>query len=222
MQESREFQNIIEEIIKSYEIKVKAVLSLIKQVVQKVIIFHKEQIKMSDKLKDILAKNQSFRRKDFDTMIANIRIQQAQREKEITHVIEIFCKEEEEIVARLKEMLSGKTAYTLQKFEPLRKKMLEHPKERERKLSRMLKNFHQDQEQLAGALRKLIEKGPAVRIKDFKAMINAFRIEHQEEIAVADEILEEFERIKDEISHQWRKVIAIESKGEYRAPLAES
>jgi ferritin len=99
--------------------------------------------------------------------------------------------------------------------------MLEHPKERERKLSRMLKNFHRDQKQLAAALRRLIEKGPAVRIKDFKAMIKAFHIEHQEEIGAADEILEEFERIKDEISHQWRKVIAVESKGEHRAPLAE-
>jgi ferritin len=99
--------------------------------------------------------------------------------------------------------------------------MLEHPKERERKLSRMLKNFHRDQKQLAAALRRLIEKGPAVRIKDFKAMIKAFHIEHHEEISGVDEILEEFERVKDEIGSQWRKVIAIESKGEYRAPLVK-
>jgi len=223
MQESSEFHNLIEEIVNSYEVKVKAVLYLIKQVVQKVKIFHKEQIKMSDKLKDILARNQSLRRKDFDTMIANIRIQQAQREKEITQMVENFYEEEKEMVARMREMLSGKTPCTLKEFEFLRKKMLEHPKERERQLSRMLKNFHRDQEQLAWALRKLIEKGPAVRIKDFKAMIKAFHIEHHDQISGVDEILEEFERVKDEIGSQWSNLIVIVSKrGEYRAPFAES
>lgn len=221
MKERQAFQSIIEEIINSYEIKVKTVTSLIRQVVQKVKLFHKEQIKMADKLKDILAKNQSLRRKDFDSMISGIQTQQVKREKEISHMVETFYKKEEENLVKLREILSGKVSCTLKEFELLRKKMLELPKERERKLSRMLKNFHRDQKQLAAALRRLIEKGPAVRIKDFKAMIKAFHIEHQEEISAADEILEEFERIKDEISHQWRKVIAIESKGKHRAPLAE-
>lgn len=222
MRERQEFRIIAEEIVNSYEIKVKTVTSLIRQVVQNVKIFYEEQIKMADRLKDILAKNQSLRKKDFDAMIADIQTQQAKREKEITHMIEKFCKEEEEIVARLRTILSGKTPCTLKEFELLRKKMMEHPKEREKNFSRMLKNFHRDQKQLVAALRRLLEKGPAVRIKDFKAMIKAFHIEHQEEICTADEILEEFERIKDEISHQWRKVIAIESKGEYRVPLAKS
>lgn len=221
MKEGQEFRNVIEEIINSYEAKVKTVTSLIKQVVQKVKIFHKEQIKMADRLKDILAKNQSLRRKDFDNMIADIQTQQAKREKEITHIVDNSCKEEEEMVARLKEILSGKSPCTLEDFKLLKKKMLDRPKERERKLSRMLKSFHREQEELAAVLRKLLEKGPAVRIKDFKAMIKAFHIEHHEQISGVDEILEEFERVKDEIGSQWHKVIATAGKGEYRAPLVK-
>jgi len=218
MDERKEFYNIIEEIINSYELKVRPVTSLIRQVVQKIKIFHREQVQMAERLKDILAKNRSLRRKDFETMIADIRIQHDKREIEITHMIENFCKEEEKTVASLREILSGKNPCTLEDFKLLKKKMLDRPKERERRLSRMLKNFHRDQEELAAVLRKLLEKGPAVRVKDFKAMIRAFHIEHQDEISGIDEILEEFERVKDEIGSQWQKVIATVSKGGVTAP----
>lgn len=219
MDEGKEFCNIrLEEIINSYELNVSTVTSLIRQVVRKVKIFHREQTQMAEKLKDILAKNRSLRRKDFDTMIADIQIQQAKREKGITHMIENFCKEEEETVAGLREILSGKSSSTIESFNILKKKMLGRPKEREKRLSRMLKNFHRDQEEIAVVLRKLLEKGPAVRIKDLKAMIRAFQIEHQDEISGVDEILEEFERVKDEIGSQWQNVIATVSKAGVTVP----
>jgi len=221
MKEGHDFRNIVEEIINSYEIKVKTVTSLIKQVVQKVKYFHREQIQMADRLKDLLAKNQSLRRKDFNSIIADIQIQQAQRESEIGHMVENFCKEEEEIVSKLKEIVSGNSLSTLEDFNNLKKRMLSQSKERERKLSRMLKNFHREQEELAAGLRKLLEKGPGVRIKDFKTMIRAFHIEHQEEISGVDEVLEEFERVKDEIDAQWQNVMATAGKGEYRAPFVK-
>lgn len=222
MKERNEFQNIIDKIINSYEIKVKTVASLMRQVVQKIKGFHEEQIRMADKLKDILAKNRSLRRKDFDTMMADIRIKQSQREKEISQMVEDFCKEEEEMVGKLREIISGNIPCAFKDFNILKKRMLNRPKESEKKLSRMLKNFHQEQQELAAGLQKLLEKGPEVRIKDFKAMIKAFHIEHHDEIIRVDEILDEFERVKDEIGSQWQKVIANVSKGEYRAPLAES
>jgi hypothetical protein len=222
MREGREFRNLLEEIINSYEAKVGTVTSLIEQVVHKIKHFHREQIRIADQLKDILAKNQSLRRKDFDTMIADIRFQQVLREKEVTHMVKNFCKEEEEIVAKLREVISEKNPFTLEDFNILKKRMLERPKERERKLSRMLKNFHQEQEELAAALRKLLEKGSRVKIKDFKAMIKAFRLEHKDEFNGLDEILEEFERAKDKIGNQWQKVMDTMGQGEYRTPLAES
>ena len=225
MKEEKEFRSIIEEIINSYEIKARTVTYLIRQVVKKIKNFHRAQVNMADKLKDILAKNQSLRRKDFDTMIADIQIRQAKREKEIAHMVENFCREEEEIVVSLREILSGKSPSTLKDFNILKKKMLEQPKERERRISRMLKNFHREQEELVAVLRKLLEKGPEVRLKDFKAMIKAFHIEYQEEISGVDEILEELERVKDEIGGQWQKVMATAGKGRSTAPpfpLAEA
>ena len=48
MKEGKEFYNIIEEIINSYELKVRTVTSLIRQVIQKIKIFHRgfERVKV--------------------------------------------------------------------------------------------------------------------------------------------------------------------------------
>ena len=66
-----------------------------------------------------------------------------------------------------------------------------------KKISRMLKDFHRDQEEINTALRMLLEKGSSVKIKDFKAMLKAFRIERKNI------------RLKiDEIDDQWNMVMA--------------
>lgn len=77
-----------------------------------------------------------------------------------------------------------------------------------KKISRMLKDFHRDQEEINTALRMLLEKGSSVRIKDFKAMLKAFRIERKNGRLKINEILNEFEKAKDEIDDQWNMVIA--------------
>jgi len=221
MKERNEFRNLVEEIVNSYEIKAKSVTSLIRQTVKKINNFRQEEVQIAEKLKETLAKKRSLRRKDFDTMIADIRDQQAKKEKEITHMVENFCEEEEETVAQLRGILSGESLCTLDDFQILKKRMLRRPNGKERRLTLMLKNFHRDQEELTAAFRKLLEKGSQVKIKDFKAMIKAFHIEHQDEVSEVDEMLEEFERVKDEISNKWQKVLVTVNKGEYRAPLAE-
>lgn len=200
-------RNIVEQIVNSYESKVKTVTSLMKEVHQRVKNYHIEQEQMTNRSRDILAKNECLRKKDFDTMIAGIRSQQEAREKEVSQMVEDFCKEEEETVAKLKEILTVKSASTLEDFKVLKERMLNRPKEREKRVSQMLKDFHRDQEELNTAFRMLLGKGSSVRIKDFKAMVKAFQIERRDENAEVDRVLEEFERVKDEISNQWQKVM---------------
>jgi len=208
MKGSKELGIIVEEIVSSYDLKVKTVISLMRQVNQEIKNYHKEQELMVNKLKDILAKNECLRKKDFDKMMSGIRNQQESREKEVSQVVENFYKEEEEMVTKLREVLAIKSPSTLEDFKILKEKMLNRPKEREKRISQMLKDFHRDQDELSTVLKMLLKKGPSVRIKDFKAMVKAFHIEHKYENAEVDRILEEFEKVKDEISNQWQRVMA--------------
>jgi len=123
-------------------------------------------------------------------------------------MVEDFCKEEEETAAKLKDILMVRSCSTLEDFRVLKEKMLNRPKERERRISRILKDFHRDQEELNTALRMLLEKGPSVQIKDLRAMVKAFHIDRKDENTRIDRILEEFENVKDEISNQWQGVMA--------------
>ncbi len=207
MEDPKQLRTIVEQIVGSYASKVKMVTSLMREVHQRIKDYHAEQGQMTNRLRDILAKNECLRKKDFDTMIAGIRSQQEAREKEVSQMVEDFCKEEEETVAKLKEILTVKSPSTLEDFRILKEKMLNRPKERERRVSQMLKDFHRDQEEVNTAFRMLLEKGTSVRIKDFKAMVKAFQIERRDENAEVDRVLEEFERVKDEISNQWQKVM---------------
>ena len=207
MEDPKQLRTIVEQIVGSYASKVKMVTSLMREVKQRIKTYHADEERMANRLKDILAKNECLRKKDFDTMITGIRSQQEAREKEVSQMVEDFCKEEEETVAKLKEILTVKSPSTLEDFKVLKEKMLNRPKERERRVSQMLKDFHRDQEELNTAFRMLLEKGPSVRIKDFKAMVKAFQIERRDENAEVDRVLEEFERVKDEISNQWQKVM---------------
>jgi len=123
-------------------------------------------------------------------------------------MVEDFCKEEEETAAKLKDILMVRSCSTLEDFRVLKEKMLNRPKERERRISRILKDFHRDQEEINAVLRMLLEKGPSVRIKDLRAMVKAFHIDRKDENTRIDRILEEFENVKDEISNQWQGVMA--------------
>ena len=199
--------NIVKGIVDSYESKVRVVTSLMREVYQKIKNYHIEQEQSINRLKDILAKNEYLRKKDFDTLMAGIRNQQEAREKEITQMIGDFCEEEEKIASKLKEILSVRNSSSLEEFKILKEEMLGRPKERERRIAQILKDFHRDQEELDTALKMLLGKGSSVRIKDFKAMVKAFQIKSKDEKFEVDKILEESERIKDEINNQWQRVM---------------
>lgn len=209
MKDTAEFKELIEKIIDSYESKVKMVISLMRQVYQKIIKYQNDQDLMINKLRDILAKNEFLRKKDFDLMIAEINNDQKMREKNIGQTVEEFCKEEEKIVAKLKEILTLKSASVLEDFNIVKNRILNRSTEnREKTVSRMLKDFHRDQEEINTALRMLLEKGPSVKIRDFKAMLKAFRIERKNGRLKIDEILNEFEKVKEEIDDEWNMVMA--------------
>lgn len=209
MKDSEEFKELIEKIFDSYESKVKMVTSLMRQVHQKIIKYQNEQDLMINRLRDILANNEFLRKKDFDLMIAEINKDKKTREREISQTVEEFCTEEEKIVAELKEILTLKSTSILEDFTIVKNKILSRSTEnREKRVSRMLKDFHRDLEEINTALRMLLEKGSSVKIRDFKAMLKAFRIERKNGRLKIDEILNEFEKVKDEIDDEWSMVMA--------------
>lgn len=212
---------LVEGMINSYESKVKIVHGLIGQAVEKIQSFHGDLTHMIEKLKNIFAQKRSLRRKDFDHMLEAVQVRQARIEKDISRMVVCFYQEEGEMIAIMREIVAGKTPLSLEEFQNLKKKMLGRPKEREQVLSRMLKNFHEEQKELLAGLRILLEKGSSVRLKDLRVLLKAFQIETQEEFKGVDAVLEEFGKVKDEVRAQWNRIMAGDGPVQ-RNPFLES
>lgn len=210
---------LVQNIIDSYEMRVKTVDRLVKQANELLKSFHAEQEELASKLRDNLAKGECLRKKDFDLMMEDIRAQRKKREKEAAEVLERFQREEEEMIAELRKIIKSGEHTRLEKFKTMKESILARQKEREERVREVLRNFHLEQEELGAGLRRLLSKNESVRIRDFKAMIKAIRVQQKERESEAGEMLEDFRRVREEVSAEWRK---LESSMERRRGLTAS
>lgn len=194
---------LVQNIIDSYEMRVKTVGRLVKQANELLKSFHAEQEELASKLRDNLAKGECLRKKDFDLMMEGIRAQRKKREKEAAEVLEKFQREEEEMIAELRKIITSGERTRLEEFKTMKESILARQKEREERVREVLRNFHLEQEELGAGLRRLLSKNESVRIRDFKAMIKAIRVQQRERESEVGEMLEDFRRVREEVSAEW-------------------
>ena len=197
----------IENVIDSYEAQVATVAALMRQTVEVLKNLDCEQKEEVLELRDLLARAESLRRKDFDTLIVKIWARRREKEGEIGQTLESFLIEQQEMVAWLRKVL-GNGNISLEEFRAISQHMLTNQKEQEGKMSRMLRELHLEQEELGAGLKKLLEKGEKVRIKDFKAMIRAVQLRQGGRRDKVGKMLDELWRIDEEVAAQWRRVMS--------------
>lgn len=197
---------LVQNIIDSYEMRVKTVGRLVKQANELLKSFHAEQEELASKLRDNLAKGECLRKKDFDLMMEGIRAQRKKREKEVAEVLERFQREEEEMIAELRKIITSGERTRLEEFKVLKENILARQREREESVREVLRNFHLEQEELGAGLKKLLSKNESVRIRDFKAMIKAIRVQQKERESEVGEMLEDFRRVREEVSAEWQRL----------------
>ena len=167
----------------------------------------KEQAEMALQLRDILAKKESLRKRDFDYLLEDIVLKNLGKERNVNKVLRSFQKEEEEMVARLRNILTGSEKIKLSEFKLLSKEILERLDRKEKEASDMLRNFHIEQEEFARGLRKLVEKGNQVKAKDFKAVTESLRLRQIEREGEVGKLLSDFGKVQEEVNLRWEKVL---------------
>ena len=197
----------IESVIDAYEAQVRTVAALMRQTLEVLRNLDCEQEEEVLELRDLLARAESLRRKDFDTLIAEIWARRREKEGEIGQTLESFLIEQQDMVAWLRKVV-GNGNISLEEFRLLSQNVLTRQKEQEGKMSRMLRELHMEQEELGTGLKRLLEKGEKVRIKDFKAMIRAVRLRQGGRRDKVGRMLDELWRIDEEVAIQWRRVMS--------------
>ncbi len=194
-------ENILENVISSYEIRIQSIEAFFEathQVFQdfqnSLLSTRGEREKINSQLRENLAMNGSLRKKDFDRMISVISSHLDQSEQEVRELSRKYLSEQTKLVHQLREGLRGfKDALTegqtqkVKELQALIKEILTKQDESKIEVTSKLKEFQQGQQQASKMLKDLLAKGEELRIRDFKAMLRQFECYHADRIASKEE-----------------------------------
>lgn len=222
MAEVQEIKKVVEDIVSSYEKKVENINTifdstpLILNDLQQSILDRKdEREKIKTQLRDILAKGEHLRRKDFDNMMQRILQTQEQREKKVRELLKNYFNEQKAKARALREGLEkfkdslghGETG-RIKEFQALTKEIFAGQDERKNEVISKLKGFQKEQHDLSIRLKELLAKGNELRIRDFKLMLKEFNAQREERLALQKKRKEEVAKMLAGFKKARRKATA--------------
>lgn len=209
-----DLKKAVEDIVSSYQTKVESISSILDTTPLIFSDFHEsildtreEREKINTQLRDILARNEHLRKKDFDTMMQDILVTQNQHEREIRNLLKDYFNEQKSMAQSLKETLDnikdslakGETGKT-REFQNSIREILAKQDGRKNEITSNLKEFQEEQKTLASRLRDLLDKGRDLRIKDLKSMLREFKFQREKRLELQKRRKEEVGRRKEEVA----------------------
>ncbi len=188
MADSLNMTHVVEGIISCYEEKLQSISFIIgnTQMVlgefQESMSHAKEEKEaLNVRLRDILARNESLRKKDFDVMMNTILVSQDDGEREVRNLLHNYLDEQGEMARQLKgnlgtfkDDLNKDDIGRINEFRKMLKDILKKQEERKAEVAAKLRIFQKEQGELSRSLGELLSKGRDLRIKDLKAMLKQF------------------------------------------------
>ena len=223
-------KNVVEDIISSYEKRIEGIGSIFdttnlvfNDFQESILETKEEREKISTQIRDILAKNEHLRKKDFDNMMQGILLAQGQREKEVRSLLKDYINEQKTTAQALREnlgkikdaLIKGETV-RVKEFQALIKEIFARQEERKEGITSKLKDFQKEQCDMAKRIKELLGKGRELRIRDLKLMFKEFKAQHKERVARQEERREEvrgmlgdFKKERSEAARNWRATLAM-------------
>ena len=193
-----DLKETVENVLASYETRIEN-LSSVFEVSQSLIDCLPESLldskqtkdKINIELRDLLAKNDSLRKKDYDKMMASVLSFQEECGEEIKDLVKEYFTEERSVAIVLREALKEcKDALTRGEIEKIKhvqsalKTLFTKQEERKNEIVSRLKEFQSEQKEIPRQLTDLLAKGENLRIRDFKSMISKIKSERVERISL--------------------------------------
>ena len=219
MSDVAELKDAVENAISSYEAKIQNIsplfdtTSLLLSDAQEAILDSKEERgNINAQLRDILAKNEHLRKKDFDNMINGILQAQDQLEKEIRTLLRNYFNDQKSMAQELRENLDkfknalarGETK-RLKEFQLSIKGILARQDERKTQVVSSLKEFQKEQVEITEKFKELLAKGRQLRIKDLREMLNDFKAQREKRLLHQKKRKEEVAQMLDSFKEARKK-----------------
>ena len=188
---------LMEDIISSYEQRIEGVQSIFDTTRLVLADFQEgadqareEQELIHRQLRDVLARNEHLRNKDYDLMIQRIVEPRRAQEKEVRALLNEFLAEQQRLAASLKDcygqirdqLAQGNTRKILDLLKSIKELLAEQAQCKE-ELTSNLREAQADQQATVMLVKQLLVKGNTLRIKDFKDMLSHIQNQGEERIA---------------------------------------
>jgi len=121
-------------------------------------------------------------------------------------VLDRFQEKEMQMIDRLRKIIVSGGRSNLKDMELIREDILKRQKERETSVIQTLKRIQVEQEELKTGIKRLLNKGEAVKIRDFKLMINSLRVQQGERDTQLGRMLEDLDLARTRVQSQWHSV----------------
>jgi len=201
-----DIKRLTNEVVFSYESRISEVGIIIDNTYRILEEFKTKRNEMSNQLKENLAKEGSLRKKDFDSMMEEILSRQDEREKQVKDLLRIFLEEQKEVAQTIKKNLAEGEKVRIDDFKKILQDIQTRQKARENKVSIALMTFQKEYKEMAESLHNLLNKGEAIRIKDFKEMVKNIRLRQIERANEVREKLDEFRKERQKMASEWHKL----------------
>ncbi len=182
-----EVGGIVDEVLAVYEESVGTVEQIVSapyrfiELEEEIFNTRKESGQIFVTLKELLANNDSLRKKDFDCMMNRIFDAQEKRESEVRDMLRSYFDGQREMASVLREKLQvfratlgGGNQEFIRQFRAFADNLFQEREQRKRYVEGKLHEYNQSQQEMAGALRKLLEKGKELRVRDLKNLLTEF------------------------------------------------
>ena len=206
MEIADDIKRLTNEVVFSYESRISEVGIIIDNTYRILEEFKTKRNEMSNQLKENLAKKGSLRKKDFDSMMEEILSRQDEREKQVKDLLRTFLEEQKEVAQTIKKNLAEGEKVRIDDFKKILQDIQTRQKARENKVSIALMTFQKEYKEVAESLHNLLNKGEAIRIKDFKEMVKNIRSRQIERANEVREKLDEFRKERQKMASEWHKL----------------
>jgi|GEM_PF-490540 len=220
---------LMEDIISSYEQRIEGVQSIFDTTRLILTDFQEdadqareEQELIHRQLRDVLARNEHLRNKDYDLMIQRIIEPRREQEKEIRALLNEFLADQQRLAESLKErygqirdqLAKGDTPKILDLLKSIKALLAEQDRSKQ-ELTSNLREAQADQQATVMLVKQLLVKGNTLRIKDFKDMLATIQNQRKERITRKFKRREEVRRMLATFKQQRRA-----SMEEQRRPVS--
>jgi hypothetical protein len=224
MASPQDVENIINSVFSSYEARIQDIESIfitahqiLRDSQQSLFDTPHERESINTKLQESLARNESLRKKDFDSMMQEILYIQDQREREISNLLHRYFNEQKEMAQALHSnfwdfnlSLRKGEVRRVEEFQVIIKEILDKQETQKKHIISKLEEFQKERKTLESRLKQLLAKGSELQIRDFKLVVKEFKNKEEQRLASRRErkkevrrLLGRFKKEREEAAKNW-------------------